>query len=307
MEDEWTERPRDVREAVHFLLELRVPPIPIERGKKKPAIGWKGLTSRRPTEAELEKFKEFWERSFEEGIEYDLAIPCGKVYDLLVVDLDVREGKNGLRTFLEMGVRLGFMLPKGVTMTPSGGCHIPYKWRDGLGSSQIAPGIDILSNHLVKIPPTPGYRGSFWMHFDSDPMPRELYHELLKMKRQKQIKPVARKEFVKAYPEVRLTDDFLEIISEYWVRGQRQALALSLAGYLCKAGKDEEEVLRLISTIARRMNDEEVDARLRAVRETYRKAREGGRIKGYLGLPIELQEFLSKEKMVIEEKKEENK
>jgi len=57
-----------------------------------------------------------------------------------------------------------------------------------------------------------------------------------------------------------------------WTRGRRQALALAISGMLRKMGFAEEECLELIARVAAATNDEEMEKRVIAVRDTYANA-----------------------------------
>jgi len=78
-------------------------------------------------------------------------------------------------------------------------------------------------------------------------------------------------------------DDFVNSIKEKWTEGNRQELAMSVAGYLRKEKRlGLNSTLSIVEGIAIDCNDEEVNQRLAAVRSTYNK--DENEIKGYSGL-----------------------
>jgi len=81
-------------------------------------------------------------------------------------------------------------------------------------------------------------------------------------------------------------EDYEKIIQEFvpkWLEGSRQELALSLAGYLRKEKRMGSKTIgSIIKEICRRTNDNEVDMRLQAVVETFKKNED--EVKGYTGV-----------------------
>ncbi|RLC61890.1 MAG: hypothetical protein DRI01_07750, partial [Chloroflexi bacterium] len=82
----------------------------------------------------------------------------------------------------------------------------------------------------------------------------------------------------------------LSLLMRYWARGQRQDLALSLAGYLAKCAAPESEVSDLLARLLSITTDEEPRTRLGALQTSYKRLREGKRVKGYQGLAQYLNE-----------------
>lgn len=78
-------------------------------------------------------------------------------------------------------------------------------------------------------------------------------------------------------------DDFIKSIKENWNKGNRQDLAMSVAGYLRKEKRlGLDSALSIVENICKDCNDEELNQRLNAVRSTYNKDED--KIKGYTGL-----------------------
>lgn len=66
-------------------------------------------------------------------------------------------------------------------------------------------------------------------------------------------------------------DEIKNIISKYWNPGNRNSLALGLAGFLRKNGLGFDETYKIVLHIAEEKNDEEIESRLKAVEETFKK------------------------------------
>lgn len=91
------------------------------------------------------------------------------------------------------------------------------------------------------------------------------------------------KKLTKYKTNISKCDTFTESIKKQWVDGNRQDLALSLAGYLRKNKRlGINSALAIVENIARECNDEEISQRLAAVRATYEK--DEIQIRGVAGL-----------------------
>ncbi len=91
--------------------------------------------------------------------------------------------------------------------------------------------------------------------------------------------------------------NFIEAMVEYWRRYHRHNLSLWISGVLYKIGlpfEDAETVLKTITCLAR---DEEINDRVRALRDTYEKP--AGRVKAWSGLREELLEIVGDRAAVI--------
>ncbi len=96
-----------------------------------------------------EKIIEFWNK-------YPRAIPglmTGVASGFAVVDLDVKNGKNGIEEFERLGLEL--VDAGAVVRTAGGGLHLYYEHADGVRNSQdkYAPGIDIRAEGGYVIAP----------------------------------------------------------------------------------------------------------------------------------------------------------
>lgn len=76
-----------------------------------------------------------------------IGIATGSVNRLMVVDLDVKAGHDGITQFFSLMDAWSLQMPSGpVQLTPSGGMHIWLRLPDGVrlpGRTSILPGVDI--------------------------------------------------------------------------------------------------------------------------------------------------------------------
>ena len=93
--------------------------------------------------ADPEQLRQWWT----ENPDYNIGIPTGKPSGLVVIDLDVSHGNNGLEQWAK--ITAGHEMPETFTVeTPSGGRHLYYLLPDGwqpvgCSASKLAPGIDV--------------------------------------------------------------------------------------------------------------------------------------------------------------------
>ena len=87
-----------------------------------------------------------------------IGMPTGEVTGLVVIDVDVKDGRPG-QAWLDAS---GALLPMTrVVQTASGGLHLYFRWPDQSirnSASKLAPGIDVRGDGgYVIVPPSPGY------------------------------------------------------------------------------------------------------------------------------------------------------
>lgn len=116
--------------------------IPIKPGTKLPSIpSWKEYQTRFPTEKEI---KSWWGKN----PDYNIALVCGKISGVIVVDIDPKSG----------GTTEGLNLPPTLcSRTGGGGKHIFYKWNKDLVGAKVGikAGIDIRGEaSYVVLPPS---------------------------------------------------------------------------------------------------------------------------------------------------------
>ena len=116
--------------------------IPIKQGTKLPAVtSWIDYQKRLPTREEVQNW-------WTEIPNANIAVVCGEISNIIVVDIDK---KNGGTT---KSVNLS---PTLVSNTGGGGHHYIYKWRKGLVGAKvgIVQGIDIRSDaSYIVLPPS---------------------------------------------------------------------------------------------------------------------------------------------------------
>jgi hypothetical protein len=90
----------------------------------------------------------------------NFAALCGKKSNLLVVDLDVKAGENGLESWADVVAGESGWQETLTVQTPSGGRHFYYEWSDDLDFTKIQgilPGVEVIgSRQCVTLP------GSFY-------------------------------------------------------------------------------------------------------------------------------------------------
>lgn len=76
----------------------------------------------------------------------------------------------------------------------------------------------------------------------------------------------------------------VELISPFWIDGERHNISLYLAGYLAHLGWGMQAVENLIHDIAIAAGDEDVRNRVLSVKDTFRALSDGRAVKGFSGL-----------------------
>lgn len=128
--------------------------IPIRKGSKLPAISsWIEYQKRLPT---AEEVKQWWE----ENPEANIALICGKISGIIVVDIDTPHGGDTKSLALS---------PTLVSKTGGGGFHYLYKYRQGLIGAKVGfkQGVDIRSEaSYIVLPPSVHASGNCyeWMN-----------------------------------------------------------------------------------------------------------------------------------------------
>lgn len=102
----------------------------------------KNMHWRKQSTRKTEVIKRRWKDTSNRPSQRNIGIDTGKSR-LLVVDIDTKEGKEGLNSFNELNEEYGF--PETLTArTPSGGLHLYYRAYDDYRNTteKVAPGID---------------------------------------------------------------------------------------------------------------------------------------------------------------------
>jgi hypothetical protein len=149
-----------IKKTIKFALEKGLNILPVN--EKTPAIKWKGLQKKKQTLSEINN----WPSSFS-----GIALITGKINNIVVLDVDVKNGKNG---FKYIGDKMTNIVTP-CSKTPSGGIHYFFKYPQGENIGNVTDlygensGVDIRAEGgFVVIPHTEGYQ---WIiHFDSVPL-----------------------------------------------------------------------------------------------------------------------------------------
>lgn len=82
------------------------------------------------------------------------ALPTGESSGVAVLDIDMKDGKDGMATLRGLGFDPDSLSPAMIE-TPSGGRHIYFRHVEGLGSSagSIGPGVDVRANGGFVVAP----------------------------------------------------------------------------------------------------------------------------------------------------------
>src|SRR5215472_5485885 len=96
---------------------------------------------------------------FDNLLNPNVAVVCGCASEVVVIDIDVKHGQDGMAWYQQMceehGVEWAYTLR---VRTPSGGLHLYFIWVEGIGkdnTGKLAPGVDIQGEiSYVVIPPS---------------------------------------------------------------------------------------------------------------------------------------------------------
>lgn len=124
--------------------------VPLEQSSKRPAVPWKRYQK---VLATLEEIDEWW--PLDDPDRHGVAIVCGRISELIVVDVDPRSG--GLETIAKLRSR-GHVLPETLTVESGrgdGGTHSYLHLAAELRSSKLGPGVDLKAEGgYVVAPPS---------------------------------------------------------------------------------------------------------------------------------------------------------
>ena len=98
-----------------------------------------------------------------------IGLPTGQISGIVVLDVDIKNGVNGLEELRKRGFDLG---QTAVSRTPTGGYHFFYKAPKGLAVKssvgEIAPGVDVRGDGgMVILPPSNPRRGAEGYRFEA--------------------------------------------------------------------------------------------------------------------------------------------
>jgi hypothetical protein len=116
--------------------------IPLIPNKKIPPFDWKEYQNRLPSESELKEW--FLEKN------YNIGIITGAVSNLIVIDIDNKNGKNGFDYINGLDFT---QIPS--VITPHDGRHLYFRYSEGVKTIASEKGIDIRSDGgYVVAPPS---------------------------------------------------------------------------------------------------------------------------------------------------------
>lgn len=118
------------------LAKAGLPVFPARANNKRPHVkDWPNIAT-----TDADQLARWW-RKWPDAMP---ALPTGKRSGVAVLDVDMKDGKDGMATLRSLGFDPDTMSPAMIE-TPSGGQHIYFRHSEGLGSNagQIGPGVDV--------------------------------------------------------------------------------------------------------------------------------------------------------------------
>lgn len=139
--------------AMHYAIDLGWPVLPLASGTKEPAT----RHGHRDATTDREQIARWWSRGA-----YGIGVACTRI---VVVDIDVRDGRRGRESLAELEREYGAMPSTWIARTPSGGTHYYYAApadRVVHRACRIREGLDVLGlGGYVVAPPTATGEGTY--------------------------------------------------------------------------------------------------------------------------------------------------
>ena len=233
--------------------------FPVKPGiKKVPYVQWEPYMREPANEAEIRGWWQKWP-------EARIGLVTGKVSGVVVLDMDGEKGGEFLK---------GKELPPTCCVRTARGKHLYFKYPDFYVHNYVkVNGLDIRGDRgYVMLPPSSHHTGRAYEWTispeEKDPaeMPGWLVDFMKKLERNRGPDP----------------DSLEQFLAKYWEKeGQRHQIALGVAGYLCKLNWPWAVARHLVQTIGKMVKDEEMNDRLRALKDTYEKWQKGHPVAGY--------------------------
>jgi len=164
-----------VDEAIAWALRgFRV--FPLEVGKKTPAL--KNFPTIATKDANV--IRGWWKPDGLHDLDYNIGV---LTTDMIVVDIDTKQGKQGLRSWTEFGSPFDTLIVR----TPSGGFHCYFDGPDSIGRIGFRDGLDLRSHNNYVVAPgsfvveeEKGVAGFYEIHREGTParVPPSLAGEL---------------------------------------------------------------------------------------------------------------------------------
>lgn len=236
--------------------------IPLRPGAKIPPLGfrWKEWTRVTTTKAQIERW-------FADSGDSNIAIRCGEVSSNLVV-LDVDPRADGDKSIL------GKQIPPTATVqTGGGGWHYYFRSAQQVKCRKVGPGLDLKGDGgYVVAPPSRHPSGGTYEWIDGLG-PETPLAELPGWILASVSGDPAEIEMDPADSQIVL------LLQPHWREGFRNDLTLALCGYLAKARWTWKRAEAVISRLA--STDPERESRLANVKRTYRRLKDGDRVRGF--------------------------
>lgn len=133
--------------------------FPIAQGGKRPLTehGFKDASADPAVVAN-------WRKQFPGA---NVGMPTGAVSGIDVLDLDVKDGRDGRKTLADLEAIHGAITNAPMVSTPSGGLHVYFQHRDGMrNAAERLPGVDVRGDggYVVTPPSTIGGKAYEWVH-----------------------------------------------------------------------------------------------------------------------------------------------
>jgi len=263
--------------------------IPLTRGTKQPALSsWAEFQTKRPTLTEVQTW-------WDSGQQYGIAIVCGKVSGVVVLDIDDTD---------KFGVALntiGETLPDTPIVRTRKGWHVYFKYPQnrivrrhdrlsdwgaelrGDGCYVVAPPTEIdghryhwakRNGKLMALGQVPLADCPEWL-LDAFGVPLADQPERHELKTEQSPQPSQQT----LTPEQR--NAIKAVLLPHWHEGQRHELVLGLAGLLAKSGIAQDDALSLLREIAAEAQDNEWRDRERALKDTFDRLWKGEQVVGF--------------------------
>jgi hypothetical protein len=266
-------RERNMQQALAYA-QMGWAVFPLVPGEKRPLTehGFKNATT------DETQIRAWWSEHPDAGI----GVATGSTSGIVVIDVDPRhDGDASLRALVD---EYGDLEETPETLTGGGGSHFIFRYPEGgIPSLQnLRPGIDLKSHggYIVappsKHPDGPEYR---WVsdlapwNVETAPLPAWI----VTLARKRQEAPNDDPSTRRVVPDETIRD-LIDIIARYWEPKARHELAKGIAGYFAMQGTGRADAEALIAALTE--DDEEQKDRFIAVRDTWRRARDGQPVKG---------------------------
>ena len=276
-----------VVERAHELLKRGFMPIPIWYDEQQNKLIPKGIVWNKEPFVHSETVEETWEKIKEEFRTAEgIAIKCGEISNLIVIDVDDPEKFNEFYPIDKLRKEANYVIR---SRTP-GRFHFGFAYEEEFSSyknfTKVA-GFELQTNgRPINIYSAyPGITYTPEKFEMQKPMPEELkkrIRDLMAGRKGRSSSTVAGQpgKHPEDYREIAVKT--LEILEPYYCKGQRHFFVMYVAGTLRKLGVPEEIAREELKAFCEDRRDEEIPMRLSAIKTTYAKPKDD--ISGVKGL-----------------------